>query len=216
MVSNGKNMRPPRFPGIDWQCDKCGSLLNGQPGFDDHHYVWKCTSCGYKNSISRANIIHDSLLKKFFMNFFELLIAYAEEITFIGFCGAIVAIIISIIKGENISVTVSTVGLNKTISETAVTYMAYSIPTYPIMLIVSFFCQKFLRFYSNAYRNKSIIQIIWTDFVVDLTFPLYIVLRWQKRYKESKIGNFIKKTICFVLVWLMPVLIAVYGIVKTV
>ena len=47
-----------RFPYIDWYCDRCGSHLNDQKGFDDHHYVWKCTECGYKNSISAANILH--------------------------------------------------------------------------------------------------------------------------------------------------------------
>lgn len=45
-----------RFPGIDWWCDLCGAYLNDQIGFDDHKYTWKCTECGYKNSISRDNI----------------------------------------------------------------------------------------------------------------------------------------------------------------
>lgn len=45
-----------RFPGIDWYCDRCNVYLNDQPGFDDHHYVWKCTECGHKNSISADDI----------------------------------------------------------------------------------------------------------------------------------------------------------------
>jgi len=45
-----------RFAGIDWWCDRCGDYLNNQSGFDDHKYTWKCTECGYKNSISRDNI----------------------------------------------------------------------------------------------------------------------------------------------------------------
>lgn len=48
-----------RFQGIDWYCDCCGSNLNSQNGFDDHKYTWKCTECGYKNSISRDNIVED-------------------------------------------------------------------------------------------------------------------------------------------------------------
>lgn len=48
--------REPRFPGIDWYCDKCGAFLNTQKNFDDHKYIWKCRKCGYKNSISWANI----------------------------------------------------------------------------------------------------------------------------------------------------------------
>lgn len=47
-----------RFTGIEWFCDRCNACLNYQHGFDDHHYVWKCTECGYKNSISSDNIIY--------------------------------------------------------------------------------------------------------------------------------------------------------------
>ena len=43
-----------RFPEVDWYCDRCNAYLNDQPGFDDHHYVWKCTVCGHKN---RKNIV---------------------------------------------------------------------------------------------------------------------------------------------------------------
>lgn len=35
---------------------RCNAYLNDQPGFDDHHYVWKCTECGHKNSISADDI----------------------------------------------------------------------------------------------------------------------------------------------------------------
>ena len=45
-----------RFPDVDWWCDRCGAYLNSQDGFDDHHYIWKCTECGHKNSISASNI----------------------------------------------------------------------------------------------------------------------------------------------------------------
>lgn len=45
-----------RFQNIDWYCDRCNSYLNSQEGFDDHHYVWKCTNCGHKNSISLDDI----------------------------------------------------------------------------------------------------------------------------------------------------------------
>lgn len=48
-----------RFPDIDWWCDNCGAYLNDQDGFDDHKYVWKCTECGFKSSISKDNIFWD-------------------------------------------------------------------------------------------------------------------------------------------------------------
>ena len=45
-----------RFPNVDWYCDRCNAYLNNQKDFDDHHYVWRCTKCGHKNSISSDNI----------------------------------------------------------------------------------------------------------------------------------------------------------------
>ncbi len=45
-----------RFPDIDWYCDRCNSYLNNQTGFDDSKYIWPCTECGHKNSISSNNI----------------------------------------------------------------------------------------------------------------------------------------------------------------
>jgi len=66
--------REPRFPGIDWHCDHCGASLNSQKNFDDHKYIWKCTSCGYKNSISRDNIRQDdSIIIKSLLHFLGFL-----------------------------------------------------------------------------------------------------------------------------------------------
>ena len=48
-----------RFPDVDWFCDNCDAYLNNQRGFDDRKYIWKCRNCGYKNSISAANIRHE-------------------------------------------------------------------------------------------------------------------------------------------------------------
>lgn len=45
-----------RFPGMDGYYDCCNVYLNNQPGFVDHHYIWKCTECGHKNSISSDDI----------------------------------------------------------------------------------------------------------------------------------------------------------------
>jgi len=45
-----------RFPDTDWYCDRCNAHLNDQLDFNDHKYIWKCTECGHKNSISGSNI----------------------------------------------------------------------------------------------------------------------------------------------------------------
>ncbi|MBO3091673.1 Sec23/Sec24 zinc finger-containing protein [Schleiferilactobacillus harbinensis] len=47
-----------RFPDIDWWCDRCGAYLNTQAGFTDSKYIWQCTECGFKNSISKSNIVY--------------------------------------------------------------------------------------------------------------------------------------------------------------
>ncbi len=52
-----KSRKNDRFKGVDWFCDGCGSLLNIQKGFNDHHRVWKCEDCGFKNRISKKAII---------------------------------------------------------------------------------------------------------------------------------------------------------------
>ena len=54
---NFLNSNNERFPEVDWYCDGCGEYLNDQYGFDDHKYVWKCTECGFKSSISQDNIL---------------------------------------------------------------------------------------------------------------------------------------------------------------
>ena len=38
---------------------RCGTYLNNQDDFDDHHNVWKCADCGHNNSISVDNIYED-------------------------------------------------------------------------------------------------------------------------------------------------------------
>lgn len=67
-----------RFPNIDWYCDRCNAYLNSQSGFDDHKYTWKCTECGYKNSISSTNIFESedefrSLMRSGLGNFIDKL-----------------------------------------------------------------------------------------------------------------------------------------------
>lgn len=41
---------------IPRHCERCNAYLNEQQGFNDYHYVWECTECGHKNSISFDDI----------------------------------------------------------------------------------------------------------------------------------------------------------------
>lgn len=45
-----------RFPGVSWQCDECGDILDSQEGFDDHLPVWQCRRCGHLNKIDFSAI----------------------------------------------------------------------------------------------------------------------------------------------------------------
>ncbi len=72
-----KEKSEPRFPNVDWYCDICGDHLNSQENFNDHKYVWKCTKCGHKNSISKDNI--DYPYKKASVRFLSFLISLARS-----------------------------------------------------------------------------------------------------------------------------------------
>ena len=37
-------------------CDKCGEMLNIQPGFSDDCKKWTCTRCGFVNKIDRGEL----------------------------------------------------------------------------------------------------------------------------------------------------------------
>lgn len=58
-LKNGGRLRTmvKRFQDIDWYCDRCNAYLNSQDNFDDHKYIWSCTECGYKKSISSTNVL---------------------------------------------------------------------------------------------------------------------------------------------------------------
>jgi hypothetical protein len=45
-----------KYPGISWQCDGCGEILENQAGFDDHLPVWQCRHCGHLNRIDISAI----------------------------------------------------------------------------------------------------------------------------------------------------------------
>jgi ribosomal protein L37AE/L43A len=53
-----KKIKHKRFPHVTWFCDECGARLNLQKGFNDENNIWKCTRCGFNNSISYDNIFH--------------------------------------------------------------------------------------------------------------------------------------------------------------
>ena len=67
--------KAPRFPEYDWYCARCKDCLSDQPEFDDNKFIWKCTNCGHKNSISKDNLmipyayLKDSSIPNVVLNF---------------------------------------------------------------------------------------------------------------------------------------------------
>lgn len=101
--------REPRFPGIDWYCDKCGAFLNTQQNFDDHKYIWKCRKCGYKNSISWANIrTGDSKPTKFLLSILGFLSYIGFETTIML---AIAMFVFNADKNKGLTIFIASLGL---------------------------------------------------------------------------------------------------------
>ena len=74
--------KAPRFPEYDWYCARCKDCLSEQIGFDDNKFIWKCTRCGHKNSISKDNLIipysylKDKSIHNVFLNFIVSIIRF--------------------------------------------------------------------------------------------------------------------------------------------
>lgn len=41
---------------FEWYCDNCGAYLGFQEGFTTEKGKWKCTGCGYMNTISKEQL----------------------------------------------------------------------------------------------------------------------------------------------------------------
>ncbi len=204
-------MRGERFPGIDWECDKCGAILNYQQGFDDHKYIWKCTNCGHKNSISRANIVSKSSGPARVKFFFEMAIAYIEEVAYIGFLGAVITRMLILLQGVNFNSFFALAANSSALRVYSYKFMGYCIIGYPIMLIISFLCQKFLYFYRGIYIHKSFGSIVRSNIAIDAAFFFsFFGPTWRKGSRNLAL-HLILKGACFIFVWLIPTLLVIYG-----
>ena len=43
--------------GVFWFCDSCDAYMNIQDGFTTKDKVWTCTECGFKNSVTKDDIL---------------------------------------------------------------------------------------------------------------------------------------------------------------
>ena len=145
--------REPRFPGIDWYCDHCGALLNTQRKFDDHKYTWKCTECGFKNSISWDNISSgDSAAMKFLLHLIGFL-------SYIGFwTGIMLAVAMFVFHADR---------------DKYFTLFLASLGLYAIAFILDVIIEFGLR--HSKFSIKNLIFVIFRNLKEDLLAPLMAI-----------------------------------------
>lgn len=153
--------REPRFPDIDWYCDRCGAYLNSQKNFDDHKYIWKCRKCGYKNSISLANINPgDSAVTEYFLYFLGFL-------SYISFWTMII-------------LAVAIFGFHAEWDKYRIPFFA-SIGIYLLAFVISILIEFLVR--HTPFSIKNLITVIFRNLMEDLAAPFL--------YVKELISNFL-------------------------
>lgn len=146
-----------RFPNVDWFCDNCDSYLNRQRGFDDRKYIWKCRKCGYKNSISAANIRHEDPI---IHNIIGFILGYARSLLVY----AITILVLSEIIFKKPVVDIFGYRL-----------LFLSIVAYPIVIVLSLFFERVLAKYGiHKPLGKWILS----------TIPLYCLGDYFRPFQE--------------------------------
>lgn len=145
--------REPRFPGINWYCDHCGALLNTQRKFDDHKYIWKCTECGFKNSISWNNINNgDSTTLKFLLH----IIGFLSYVSF--WTGVMLAVAMFVFQADR----------NKYFPLFLASVGMYFI-AFGLGMIIEF------RFRHTKFSLKNLLIVIFRNLKEDLLAPLMAI-----------------------------------------
>ena len=159
--------RTPRFPDVDWYCDHCGAYLNNQPGFDDHKYVWKCSRCGGKNSISRDNIRQTNYAAiNGTLNVLDLLRTICMH------CGLMA--LITLLFGTKIA------DLPK--------YLAYPVIAYPVLLVIML-----LVIVAGHFRDVGFLGTFFDAIIGDIIRPYREPLRSGRIFHDIRVHT--KKSI---------------------
>lgn len=175
-----------RFPDIDWFCDGCGAYLNSQPKFDDRKYVWKCSKCGYKSSLSYANIRYRV---PFFVNVLGFVLGWLRALSC---CSLIIYLLLHVVEGLSFSP-----------HYTNDFFLSVCIVAYPLFIICSLFFERVIAKY-GIHQNL----FIWILFTIpiyllgDLIRPFQEVLGFpfavHKAIKLRKVLFFLKKLFYFI------------------
>ena len=143
----------PRFPDVDWYCDKCGAYLNSQDNFNDHKYIWKCKECGYKNSISWDNINHDDNVA------IKFLLRVLGFMSYVGFA-------------TSVMLAVAMFGFHadrRVYSSSFITFLLIYIFSDVVTVIIQF------AFRHRKFSLKNLFIVIFEILVEDITLPFMCI-----------------------------------------
>lgn len=148
-----------RFPDVDWFCDNCDAYLNNQRNFDDRKYIWKCKKCGYKNSISAANIRYENPILHnvigFILGFMRSFLVYTIVILFIS----------------------EIISKQKYVSIFGYRVLFLSVAFYPVLIVLSLFFERVIAKYGvHKPLGKWIGATIPAYVIGDFLRPLQEVL----------------------------------------
>ena len=187
-----------RFTDVDWFCDNCNTYLNNQCGFDDRKYIWKCKKCGYKNSISAANIRHENPVMH---NVFGFLLGYIRSYLVYAIA---VLIISEIIRKQEIVLF---------FGHRLFLILALS---YPVVIMISLFFERAIAKYGiHKPLGNWIISTIPCYFVGDcfrplrevLTFPFALLNLLRLKIKGISFTKYFRKKCFYATTYLILLLL---------
>jgi len=194
-----------RFPDIDWFCDNCGAYLNGQKGFDDRKYIWKCKKCGFKNSISEANIRYED---PFLFNVLGFLLGYFRSLSLLS---------LLILATCNIL----EIGMPVFIQKYNLLYV--SLGTYPILMLLSLYFERSIAKY--GIHKPLMIWVITTipinifndilrPFQEALSFPFAWIKVLRLKRKDILYKKYIRKKSIYGISYILLLVVLIYICIK--
>ena len=196
-MGNRRKARAEMFQNIDWYCDRCNAYLNIQPFFSDSHYVWKCTKCGYKNSISKDNII------------------FKPDP---GFVGVFLGWVRSLIVYSFLTVVLYWVFNKNFVPGTPLSeYWIVLVAGYVIVEAFSMFYEKKVKKYcADTPLAVYIITMPFVNLGGDLLRPFQEVVKFFVnvfQYSKYKVALFLIECLLYLLIYLPLVVVLIYSVI---
>lgn len=190
-----------RFKNIDWRCDRCNAFLNEQRNFSDRHYVWKCTKCGYKNSISWDNIRFDE-------------IPYRKWGLFLGWMRSAVLYAILFFATEHFLIK------SRWFEKMSLKYLLWIVGIYVVLDIVSmFFEKKIARYCADMSTLRYLVTTPFVYLFTDFFRPFVETVRSAKNnvfYRRNGMPAFACRSLFFFIVYFVLVATIIFVAIRVV